>query len=576
MANEDGSVWISFNGEIYNHADYRSSLEAAGHRFRSRCDTEAIVHLYEEHGRGALQQLRGMFAFAIWDSRSQTALLARDRLGIKPLYYAVTAAGDLVFASEIKALFASGLVEPVLDEAAVPEFFATGHVAGSQTLYAGVRKLPPGHLLLWHEGRIVVKSYWALPSEGKTDQPDVADAAVEFWSRFRDSVRLHLMADVPLGVFLSGGLDSSLIVAAMRDCGVSELRTFSVGFSDAPGDELPAARIVANTFQTDHHEVTLDATTFFEALPSMTWHRDQPLPFSASIPLYVVSELARSEVKVVLTGEGSDELFAGYGRYWRTLVNLVGARFLDRGLPAGLRRTLAAGITALGAGYVSNRLKRSFLVLPASMPSLYLEAFAEFDQTRRSALLGLNGAGDPYSASSSFFDQGLARTNALEAILRLDQATYLEELLMKQDAMSMAASIESRVPYLDHPLVAWAAHLPPRTKLRGRNGKALVREAAREHLPRSVIAAPKRGFPMPVGRWLRERGPEWLESCAPAAGDSLLNWASIGELLNEHRAGLDHTGRLWRLLAFQTWRRDTLARHQALVKDALVPLTSAC
>ena len=560
MTNEDERIWIVYNGEIYNHAEHRAPLEARGHVFRTRCDTEAIVHLYEEHGKRAPRELRGMFGFAIWDEKRQSLLLARDRSGIKPVFYAAGRNGDLVFGSEIKAILASGMIAAELDELAVSEYFALGTIAGDRTMFRGIRKLLPGHTLEWRDGVIRVEPYWSLPTyePGRVEFADLGAAADEFWRRFVEAVDIELMSDVPLGVFLSGGLDSSLIVAAMRQSGVEELRTFSVGFAEAEASELPFARIVASTFQTDHHEVTCTAQDFFNAIPRLTRHRDQPLTFSASIPLFFVSELAVSSVKVVLTGEGSDELFAGYGRYPRALLNQRAARALDSAMPGALRRAVAGAIGHLGDDYVGNRLKRSFLARGSSFEEAYLDPFADFDTSHRVALLGERGR-DAYRAARDLVDVGLSRVNPLEAMLRFDQATYLEELLAKQDQMSMAASIESRVPFLDHHLVEWAAQLPPDVKLRGASGKALVRLAAERVLPRSITHARKRGFLVPLTRWLRDRGDSVFADYFPEANDPLLSARYVRTLLDEHRAGRDHTARLWRVLAFQVWRRDVLA-----------------
>ena len=560
MANEDGSVWIVYNGEVYNHAELRPRLEARGHVFRTRCDTEAIIHQYEEDGPSCARELRGMFGFAIWDERRERLVLARDRSGIKPMFYATTPRGDIVFGSEIKAILASGMVDAKLDESAVAEYFALGSVSGDRTLYDGIRKLEPGHTLTWTDGRVRIERYWDLPEYSADASPvrDLADAASEFWTRFVESVRIMLMSDVPLGVFLSGGLDSSLLVAAMRELGVDELRTFSVGFAEAEASELPFARVVASTFRTDHHEVMCDASDFFGALPRLTRHRDHPLTFSASIPLFFVSELAASSVKVVLTGEGSDELFAGYGRYPRALLNTRGARALDAVLPSGARRALAGAVGRLGDDFVGNRLKRSFLTRGASFEDAYLDPFADFDREHRAALVGAARAADAYRPLVDRIDRDLARRNPLEAMLRFDQATYLEELLAKQDQMSMAASIESRVPFLDHHLIEWAAQLPPEIKLRGTAGKALVRLAAERVLPRSITHARKRGFLVPLGRWLRERGAEAFSEYLPD-NDDVLSAEYVRRLLSEHRAGRDHTARLWRVLAFQVWRREALA-----------------
>ena len=563
MGNEDRSIWIAYNGEVYNHAGFRPALEARGHRYQSRCDTEAIIHLYEEHGADVAAALHGMFAFAIWDGRRHTLLLARDRVGVKPLYYAVTPQGDLVFASEIKAIFASGLIRPSIDVSAVPEYFATGHIAGGRTLYESVRTLEPGHVLEWRGGAISIRPYWSLadhaPPARRSDR-DIAKHAAEFWTLFRDSVRGMLMADVPLGVFLSGGLDSSLIVAAMRECGVGALQSFSVGFDEPEANELPFARLVARAFGTQHHEVTVNAEEFFDALPALSWHRDSPLTFPASIPLYFVSRLARDRVTVVLTGEGSDELFAGYGRYVRGRHNLRFARWLDRVLPKSIRGGVAALARRSGDGYLGNRVKRSFLVRRGTFDEAYLEAFAEFDHEQRRRLLVREIRSNPFGHLDESLDDELLRSNPVEAMLRLDQQTYLVELLAKQDQMSMAASIESRVPFLDESLVEWAAQLPTDAKLRGAVGKAVVRAAATQRLPDTIVHGKKRGFTLPLARWFRGPGRAVLEDAAPSRHDDLLQATYVRQLIDEHARGWDHAGRLWRILAFQIWRRDVIPR----------------
>jgi len=571
MANEDETVWIAYNGEIFNHAEHRAPLEARGHRFRTRSDTEAIVHLYEEHGSTCPRELRGMFGFAIWDEKRKALLLARDRSGIKPMFYATTPGGDLIFGSEIKAILASGMITPEVDDAAVAEYFALGTVSGSRTLIRGVKKLEPGHTLTWKDGRVAIERYWSPPAyePGRVVVRDLAEAADEFWRRFVEAVDITLMSDVPLGVFLSGGLDSSLIVAAMRERGVSALRTFSVGFAEAEASELPFARIVAKTFETEHHEVSCTADDFFNALPRLTRHRDHPLTFSASIPLFFVSELAVSSVKVVLTGEGSDELFAGYGRYPRALLNLRAGGALDAVLPNAARGSLARAIGRLGDDYVGSRLKRSFLARASSFEESYLEPFADFDAAHRALILNGRAAG-AYSELGPLIDRDLLAVNPLEAMLRFDQVTYMEELLAKQDQMSMAASIESRVPFLDHHLIEWAAQLPPDVKLRGGNGKALVRLAAERVLPRSITHTKKRGFLVPLTRWLRDRGQDILGEYMPESDDSLVSAAYVRRLLDEHRGGRDHTARLWRVLAFQVWRQELLAA------SAATPAAVAC
>lgn len=574
MGNEDGTITIVFNGEIYNHAELRPALEAQGHQFRTRSDTEAIVHAYEEMGPACAGKLRGMFAFAIWDAKSRRLTLARDHSGIKPLYFARTPAGDLVFGSEIKALFASGLIEPELNLSAMPEFLATGHVSGERTLLRGVEKLMPGHWMTWGAGRTETGRYWALPpAESESPvrgQGSLAEAGEAFWERFVDAVQSQLMSDVPLGAFLSGGIDSSLLVAAVRELGVAEMNSFSVGYAEAGSSELPWARVAADAFGTRHHEVLLDEAGFFELLPPLTFHRDLPLTFSASIPLHKVSQLAARSVKVVLTGEGSDELFAGYGRYPRALMNLRWGQRLDSLMPGPLRRGIAGIAGGLGNGWLGSRLRRSFLAQPGTIAGAYLEAFAELGEAPRAALLGESARAWAWTEPLRFVEPDLVRANPLEALLRLDQATYLEELLMKQDAMSMASSIESRVPFLDHCLVEWAAGLAPALKLHGFTGKALVRQAAAQKLPAKLLAGPKRGFSVPLGEWLRgQHGMQMVEEVMLSGdGTPVLAVRPMRQLWDRHRNGVDSTAQLWRLLAFRVWQTDTLPRLAALARTA--------
>jgi asparagine synthase (glutamine-hydrolysing) len=571
MTNRAGSTWLVFNGEIYNHAALRPALESAGCVYKTRSDTETIVHAYDTYGESMPSQLRGMFAFAIWDGRRRELLLARDHTGIKPLYFALLADGTLVFGSEIKSIFASGLLSPEIEPAAIEEYLTTGHVSGERTLFKGVSKLLPGTTLRWSDGVVVRRRFWNTDALNTTtgDSATASDAAGGFWNRFMESVTSQLMADVPLGVFLSGGLDSSLLVAAMREAGVSKIRSFSVGYRESEASELPWARLVSGALGTEHHEVLVDGADFFRDLPDLTWHRDLPLTFSASIPLYHVSRLAREHVKVVLTGEGSDELFAGYGRYPRALANLRWAKRLDTWLPAPLRAGVAALARRGGSGYVGSRMARSFLAKVGTFEASCLEPFAEFSGAETSGILHADvPRGTPFGAIDALVEPRLLETNPLEALLRYDQRTYMEELLMKQDTMSMAASIESRVPFLDHLLVEWSMSVPASEKLRGATGKALVRHASTRRLPSEVVQGPKRGFLVPLSRWLRGVGRDALAANAPTSDDPVLTAAGYARLVDEHMGGADHTGRLWRLLALQTWRNDTLPRMAALARRA--------
>src|SRR5205085_3382174 len=331
MTNEDETLHIVYNGEVYNHADYRTLLEVRGHRYRTHADTETILHLYEEHGAACVEHLRGMFAFTIWDECKRELFIARDRLGVKPLYYVHTPDGSLYFASEIKALLEAHAVKAEINYAALPDYLANHGTSNDETLFAGVRRLPPGHTLLWRaDGQIEIAQYWdiSFTDEGAEGVRRDADLIAEWLELFRTSVRLRLMADVPLGMFLSGGIDSSAIAALMSGMVAEPIKTFSVAFREREANELTYARMVAERFKTEHHEVIVSPQEFFNALPQMVWQEDEPLAHPSSVPLYFVSRLAAEHVKVVLTGEGSDELLGGYERYYKTLVNLaVGVRY---------------------------------------------------------------------------------------------------------------------------------------------------------------------------------------------------------------------------------------------------------
>jgi asparagine synthase (glutamine-hydrolysing) len=447
-------------------------------------------------------------------------------------------------------------------------------VSGERTLLRGIHKVPPGSTLQWCDGEITRRHYWTIGQTSESaatarllDTP--RRAAPVFWDRFVDSVRSQLMSDVPLGVFLSGGLDSSLIVAAMRASGLERIQSFSVGYHEAEASELPWARLVASRLGTEHHEVLVEGRQFFDDLGTLTWHRDLPLTFSASTPLYHVSRLARESVTVVLTGEGSDELFAGYGRYPRALVNRRWARRLDRWMPGAMRRATARVARGGGSGYVGDRIARSFLARDGSVGASCLEPFSDWNADYRQRVLGRDvPTGHPFGDLDALLPAELLQRNPLEALLRYDQQTYLEELLMKQDTMSMASSLESRVPFLDHRLVEWAAALPASAKLDGLIGKALVREAAKAYLPEEVVSGPKRGFLVPLGTWLRGVGRDALDHYVGDGVADVFAQDVLRAMVREHLAGRDHTARLWRVMAFECWRRDVLPRFGALADAA--------
>src|SRR5713226_3856205 len=513
MTNEDGSVWIVFNGEIYNHAELRPGLQKRGHRFASNSDTETIVHLYEEYGNDCVRHLRGMFAFAIWDTRRKRLFCARDRLGIKPFYYAIV--GDrFAFSSEIKALLELQGFRPRLNRDALPEFFAFGYLSSQETLFADVYKLLPGHRfyidLATGTEKPQISQYWDL----NISPPEYAFGESDYVSQFRDlfteTVRAHLMSDVPVGVFLSGGLDSSSIAAVMADLRKEPIQAFSVGYAEDEYSELSYARQVAKHIGAEYNELILGPEEFFASLPQLIWHEDEPLVWPSSVALYYVSRLAREKVKVVLTGEGGDEMFAGYLKYRVTLWNARAGPLYRKLVPRPLQQLAQKTLSAeLIPDWARRKLRHSFLYYPDSFEKIYFDNFySVFPQDQQPGLFTSELTEelcdiDAYANSMRFFPARGSNGNLLNRLLYLDIKTYLVELLMKQDQMSMAASIESRVPFLDHKLVEFAARIPARHKVRYLSGKYLLRKAMEGRLPDEVLNRRKMGFSTPVKPWLR-------------------------------------------------------------------------
>jgi asparagine synthase (glutamine-hydrolysing) len=565
LANEDQTVWIVFNGEIYNHRQVREQLESAGHRYATRSDTETIVHAYEQWGDAAVEHLRGMFAFAIWDTANRRLLLARDRLGVKPLYWAK--AGDrLLFGSEIKTILESGLVEVRANEEALPELLGTRYLSGTETLFKGIYRLQPGHTLTYQNGDTSIRQYWDIPvghdAEG-VGRVSETDLIHRFRDLLEEAVRIRLMADVPLGMFLSGGLDSSAIAALMSKMIDRPLQTFSVAFKQRAFSELDYARQVARAIKADAHEVVIDDQDFFGALPQLIWHEDEPIAHPSSIPLYFVSALARDHVKVVLTGEGSDELLAGYGKYPRALANWHAGAAYEL-LPRPMRTWMARSVVPNIPGTAGRYAARSFLGMPRTPEAMFFDNFAAIGLRRQATLLAprvasLATAERAYGPSRSFFDAANGRSTTLDRLLYADMKTYLVELLMKQDQMSMAASIESRVPFLDHRLVEFAAGLPPRMKLRGLTTKWILREAVREILPPEILSRKKMGFPVPFGIWMRG---QWKELAREVLLDvrsrqrGIIEPAAVERLISAHAAGtVNGADAIWSLLNLELWYR---------------------
>ena len=580
MTNEDGSLHITFNGEIYNHADFRDSLEARGHVYRTHCDTETILHLYEEHGAACVHHLRGMFAFAIWDQRKRELFIARDRLGVKPLYYAYTTDGSLYFGSEIKALLEAGAIKPEINCEALPDYLANHATSGEETLFHGVKRLLPGHVMLWRDGRLRISRYWDVSfvrqsNEGRNDKDYIAE-----WSElFNTSVRLRLMADVPLGMFLSGGIDSSAIAAVMSRMVNEPIKTFAVAFKEREANELEYARLVSRAFKTNHHEIVVKPEEFFAVLPKLVWHEDEPLAHPSSVALYFVSLLASQHVKVVLTGEGSDELLAGYARYRKTILNLaLGARY-HKLAPGNLRNLLRKQIDVMPGAKLRQKLLRTFLSVAPDIESIYFDNFAVFPRAMQPELLAPKmkervGAIDPYAGLREVLEQTDA-TSFLDRLLYADIKTYLHELLMKQDQMSMATSVESRVPFLDHKLVEFTSGLPERLKLRRWTTKYVLRQSMKGILPETILSRPKMGFPVPVGTWFRGAYASVLDDYVlseRALSRGIFSPDFVRSLVRLHQSGGEnHSERLWALVNFEIWQRQFFDGEQGQTHEQKHP-----
>jgi asparagine synthase (glutamine-hydrolysing) len=562
MANENQNLWIVYNGEIYNHRKLRHHLESRGHHYHTRSDTETILHLYEEYGPACVHLLEGMFAFAIWNKRERRLFVARDRLGIKPLYYRADSRAFLL-ASEIKAILAYPGVTAKLNRDIIAEYLAFGYITGSQTMFVGVHKLLPGHILeIGETGPPKIQQYWDFPV-GHDSPAHPRDYYVrEYRQLLEQSVNSHLMSDVPLGVFLSGGLDSSVVAALATKARGAPVQTFSVGYSEDDYSELPYARQVAEHIGSQHHEVKIGRREFFDVLPRLIYQEDEPLVWPSSVSLYFVAKLAREYVTVVLTGEGSDETLAGYTRYAWTLRNAPMDAVYRALTPPTVRQLVRKGIEASPfPGRLQRKLAHTFLVRDGdAWSSSYFDNFySAFSAEEQKGLLDddvLTETSNAYAGSLQHWNE--ARGDLLHRLLYTDIKTYLVELLMKQDQMSMAASIESRVPFLDHKLVEFTATIPSRFSVNGLSGKSILKEAAVDLLPRPVVHRQKMGFPTPWSSWLGEE-LDHLQSVLAgprATTRGLFKKEAIARLFAEHRSGRrDNGNRIWRLLNLELWQR---------------------
>jgi asparagine synthase (glutamine-hydrolysing) len=554
--NETSTIWVVFNGEIYNYRELRTELEAHGHRFSTSSDTETIVHAYEQWGEDAFRRLRGMFGIALWDGPNRTLVLARDRAGQKPLHYAEQR-GRLYFASEIKSLLAAGAVEPTLDLAALDHYLAFLYTPRDASIFEGVRKLPPGHYLRWRGGRVEVKQYWKV-GERETFAGTEADAIEALGGVLQDAVRSHMVSDVPLGAFLSGGVDSSAVVGMMARASSQPVKTFSIGFDEPEFDELEYARTVAKHFGTDHHEFVVRPDGL-SILGDLIGHFDEPFADSSAIPTWYVSEIARRHVTVVLSGDGGDELFGGYDRY---LPHPRVAQFDRLPLP-GLRAAASVAWPLLPHGARGKNFLRHVAKDPAGR---YLDSIALFHADERAALYtpGVRSrlGGEAEAALARHFDRfsGLPHDSRM---MRFDFETYLpEDVLTKVDRMSMAHSIESRVPLLDNEVIDFAATLPARMKIRDGRRKHVLKETLRTLLPDGVLNRRKQGFGVPLGTWFRGGLTDLFSDVLDAPRTRQRGYfepAFVSRLLREHLSNeRDHTLRLWQLLVFELWHRHYL------------------
>ena len=556
ISNEDGTIHVIQNGEIYNFQEIRNDLEKRGHRFKTNSDTEAIVHLYEEYGTKCVEHLRGMFAFAIWDAPRRRLIVARDRLGIKPLYYGI-GNGRLLFGSELKSLLAVGL-DREIDPQALHDYLSLTYVPAPATIFKAARKLMPGTMLVAERGNVRIERYWNLsfePDEKRFhSEPEIVEAVRE---RVEDAVRSHLVSDVPLGVFLSGGVDSATLVACMRKFHTGPLKTFSIGFAEKTFSELDRAREVAKHFGTEHHEmiVTPDAAAM---VPELVHSFDEPYADSSAIPVLCVARLARQSVTVALTGEGGDEVFAGYKTYAATRL----AGQYRRMVPGPLRSLIAWGANRLPVshGKVSFDYMAKRFVAGASSDAVdsHFSWKAIFDESAKQMLYREPRALGPTVRLYHEAVAGIDPDDLLSRLLMIDTRLGLEgDMLVKADRMSMATSLEGRVPLLDHPLVEMIAAIPSRFKMRGMKTKVLLRDAMRDVLPRATTHGPKQGFNVPIPSWLNGPLRELVhDTLSPSriAATGIFRPEPIQELIRAHeKLERDHSRDIWTLLMFQTW-----------------------
>jgi len=557
MVSASGRFWLTYNGEIYNYVEIRKELQALGWKFRSESDTEVLLVAYEQWGESCLDKFMGMYAFAIWDRKERQLFAARDRLGIKPLYYAKTPHG-LLFASEVKSILAVRQEARAVDASLIDAYMSFGYVPGEETLHSGIKRLLPGHVLTWRDGQTKIRRYWDLDF-GNQRSDSLEQCADRTLQMLKESVALHLRSDVPLGVFLSGGLDSSAMVALLAPTTSGRLKTFSVAYDFGPEyDETPYAREVAGTFNTDHHEIRVKPREFLDFVPNYIWHMDEPVTEAAAISLYYVSKLAREQVVVCLSGEGSDELFAGYDFY---TYNLAIGR--AQGI---LGSSVFAGLAGLAGNSPRLRKLRKYLELAGQPLERRYRGISSYEDGKKKSFYtgGFATRAAQGNERCTAFLEGLFKRSSgwdpLSRMLHFDTHTWLvDDLLIKADRMCMATSIELRVPFLDHRLVEYAATLPSSYKNRGGDVKHVLKKSLAGIVPESIIRRKKVGFPTPIEIMFRGELFEYARDLLlspQALGRGYFERSAVERLLNEHRSGQAKNHReIWQLTVLEEWHR---------------------